>query len=85
MGPLGHKRFNIFNISPVLGIFPQKPFNISPVSRPYLHETEEMLKCFLGKVPKTGEMLDMLNMFYRWGEMGPLGPKNLAYLTVPLF
>ena len=30
-------------------------------------------------------MLNMLDMLNRWGETGPLTPKDLKYLTFPLF
>ena len=85
MGSLDPKDLTFLTFPYFKHFWKKKNFNISRVSWVYLSETGEMLNVFFRQVLKTGEMLNMLNMLNRWGEMGPLATQNLTYLTFPLF
>ena len=85
MGPLGPKKFNIFNISPVLSIFPKKHLTFPLFCEGRGHETGGMLNVFFAKVLKTGEMLNMLNFLGPKATFRPTDLTYLTYLTFPLF
>ena len=75
--------FNIFNISPVLGIFfffAYFPCFVNIGSR-----NRGNVKSFFRKLLKTGEMLNMLNVWVLLAEFSPEHLTHLTYLTFPLF
>ena len=78
MGPLNPKRCNIFNISPVLSTF-RKQIEHFPC---FVNVKCFFFFCFLRKMPKTGEMLNMLDMLNRWGEMGHPNPKKFNIFNI---
>ena len=76
--------FNIFNISPVLSVFLifllYFPCFVDLRSR-----NRGNVKCFLPKMLKTGEMLNMLNVWVFLAKFSPKHLTLLTYLTFPLF
>ena len=87
MGPSTPKKFNIFNISPVLGILGKKYLTF-PLFREILHfpcfvkvdsRNRGNVKCFSRKVLKTGEMLNMLNL---WGSKDPISPHRFNIFNI---
>ena len=76
--------FKIFNISPVLNVFLifllYFPCFVDLGSR-----NRGNVKCFFPKMLKTGEMLNMLNVWLFLTEFPPKHLTHSTYLTFPLF